>query len=355
MCLAPLTGLRLGCGLVHLAFAMTDPIDLTRRHVLKGAIKAGGLLPVLATGCVAVPALPRVTSAALTRVPLKTGYSGRPIVPLMVNGQGPFDFILDTASTRSAIFDNLARRLRIEAVPGKRVRVFSFAAVRLQPVIALESVAMGAMAFNLPEVLLFEDWDNQAETPQGILGLDVLRQFLIHVDYPGRAFAIHPSATTPESLGPNARWAALEAEDFGLSHAGLYVLRASTATRRFPMLVDSGASISLGNRSLINRSRTEVGVSVGYFSTRIGGASGEDDATYILRLQAVRSQAIAWSNMRFFVTDAQIFRELGAVKDPLAILGFDQMRTRAFWFDFPQRSLYADESVAQADGGISAG
>ena len=301
--------------------------------------------PFAVSGCASAPLPPLEARPPIARVVLKRDYDARPIIPVMVNGAGPFDFILDTASTRTAIFQNLATRLAIAPEPGRRTRVFSFAAVRRRPVVRLESLTIGGVAMPVGEALVFDDWDAPAQTPHGILGLDVLQNFLVSIDYPRRTFGMYAPGSRPAGFGPAVDATRLTRNGFDIARIGLYVAEALSQGREFPMLIDTGAALSLGNRHLIDGGRASEGAQlrVGGFATRILDANAAEATSYLLRIDNVRAGQIRWRRMMFFVSDAQIFRELGIGEAPFAILGFDQMVNRAFWIDFARAILYAPQ------------
>lgn len=290
---------------------------------------------------------PQPPPLPLARVAVRTAYGGRPVAPLFINGDGPFDFIVDTASTRSAVFANLAARLGVAPIPGRRARVFSFAAMREQPIAGVASVVIEGLDLGLGEALLFEDWEGQEATPQGILGLDVLSAYILDLDVAAGFLSLYDAMASPRAIRPGASTANMRRDGFGVSRDGLYLLDASVAGRGFPMLLDSGASVSLGSLPLIDTIPTLPRPSRNQRSTSIADANDLEAETYLLRTPILRTTDIIWRDLRFYVSDAAIFRDLNMADRPLAILGFDQMRHRPLVFDFVRGALYADAPSAQ--------
>ncbi|HLY54055.1 MAG TPA: aspartyl protease family protein, partial [Stellaceae bacterium] len=71
------------------------------------------LLPMLGLAAT-VPA----GAAALVDQPYAIAYGDRIATPAYVNGQGPFEFLLDTACSRTIIYNHVRRRLGLSRAEG---------------------------------------------------------------------------------------------------------------------------------------------------------------------------------------------------------------------------------------------
>ena len=56
-----------------------------------------------------------LVTAARAEVPLRWDATGHVVVPTIVNGTGPVDFILDTGADEAGVFSWLAKRLNLPA------------------------------------------------------------------------------------------------------------------------------------------------------------------------------------------------------------------------------------------------
>ena len=101
------------------------------------------------------------------------------LIPLTVNGQGPFDFVLDTGCSASLIDDGLARKLGLEETDGTRVMGVG------------QKVAVADAAFfgNTLRKTVFAEMPLDGMSGvvwhriSGILGYDVLSRFVVEIDY----------------------------------------------------------------------------------------------------------------------------------------------------------------------------
>jgi aspartyl protease len=108
------------------------------------------------------------------------------VVPVMVNGAGPFNFLLDTGSTSTVIDPDLERQLNAPQVGGSTVVRISD--TREDQRVRLDEVRVGpAMVKGLaPLVDGMEDATALVPGLRGVLGEDFLKKFDILIDYDKR-------------------------------------------------------------------------------------------------------------------------------------------------------------------------
>jgi predicted aspartyl protease len=125
--------------------------------------------------------------AALGEVPLRFVGSNDAvlIVPVHINGEGPFDLVLDTGATWTCVTDEVAQRLDLPDQPGAvgfgagvqsagRVRLIRFDSVRVGPASAQD---MGGCVLDLSSLAAV------GTRVDGLLGLNFLRSFDVHLDF----------------------------------------------------------------------------------------------------------------------------------------------------------------------------
>jgi hypothetical protein len=116
-------------------------------------------------------------------VPLTLTESGQVLVPAMVNGSGPYLFILDTGANRSAISQTLSNRLSLQPVAVSNVVTSSGSATA--PVIRLQSISLGTHTVTavLSPVLPDEHIQGVHKHADGIIGQDVLIDAHYTIDF----------------------------------------------------------------------------------------------------------------------------------------------------------------------------
>jgi predicted aspartyl protease len=110
------------------------------------------------------------------------------VVPVHVNGEGPFDFILDTGATITCVADSTAVRLGLQERPmsgGVGVGVGGTGRLRLATV---DSVRLGeARAYDLPVCLVDLSQTRVLGTEvHGLLGLNFLKPYRVTLDFERR-------------------------------------------------------------------------------------------------------------------------------------------------------------------------
>lgn len=139
---------------------------------------------------------PRLWASSAT--PFHLGPQGGVIVPVMLNGQGPFRMLLDTGASHSAITDDLAAAIGARAVA--RSTVITTTGETLRTIVAIDRLRIGAIDADhvLPSVVPARSFDHDGNI-QGLIGQDVLAGLRYTLDFKRRAVEWHDA--TPEIRG----------------------------------------------------------------------------------------------------------------------------------------------------------
>jgi hypothetical protein len=112
--------------------------------------------------------------SADSSVKLRTVAGGYLLVPVTLNGAGPFEFLLDTGTTITLIEPALARRLALPL--GERESIASITWASVAQRARVETLTVGSKTVVNPEVLVTDlgDVGRLGGRVQGVLGNDVL-------------------------------------------------------------------------------------------------------------------------------------------------------------------------------------
>jgi predicted aspartyl protease len=140
-------------------------------RILRVAAQAS--LVSLAAGATAHPA----------EVDLSIRPSGAVLVPVAVDGHGPFTFLLDTGSSHTAIGSELAERLALPAVA--KTRVLTPAGAQTALVVRAQRMEVGGSSVEglMPSVVSFARLRERERGVDGVLGQDFLSLFDYTIDY----------------------------------------------------------------------------------------------------------------------------------------------------------------------------
>jgi predicted aspartyl protease len=157
---------------------------------VRSSAARAALLCVLLSACQvsgdpASTAAPADTSAG--EIPLRYVGTGEAalVVPVHINGEGPFDLVLDTGATWTCVTDEVAQRLALPDQRGAvgygagvqsagRVRLVRFDSVRVG---AASAADMGGCVLDLSSLALV------GTQVDGLLGLNFLRSFDVRLDF----------------------------------------------------------------------------------------------------------------------------------------------------------------------------
>lgn len=145
----------------------------------------------------ALPAL-GAGAGAPQAVPFRLGDDGAVVVPVFVDGSGPFPFLLDTGASASSVLEELARKL--DLAPVARASVVTAVGRHSRVVVRLGRVSLGAaQALDvLASVVPASRLALAGPAIQGILGQDFLSSFNYTLDYRRRRILW----TAPDGLAP---------------------------------------------------------------------------------------------------------------------------------------------------------
>lgn len=113
------------------------------------------------------------------------------LVPVYVNGGGPYSFVLDTGATMTCVDRSLAERLDLPEARGGGVGVGVGQAGELQ-LVAVDSLRVGeATAVDMMACSLdLEQLREVGIEVEGLLGLNYLQEFRVTLDFPSRRLTL---------------------------------------------------------------------------------------------------------------------------------------------------------------------
>jgi hypothetical protein len=115
------------------------------------------------------------------------------LVPVTIEGQGPFNFALDTGASHSAIDRELAERLNLP-VTGKPTKVAGVGAISEAVPVKVSEWRAGDVELPAGTLVTLEMPSTSRDLKlQGLLGSDVLSRYgAVKVDYVGKELTLHP-------------------------------------------------------------------------------------------------------------------------------------------------------------------
>jgi predicted aspartyl protease len=105
---------------------------------------------------------------------------GRILVPIIVNGKGPFQFVLDTGANRTVLTPRLVATLGLEISPSRKVTLSGVTGSASVPTVSVATVKAGEVVLSDQHLPVVEPLSPDVH---GILGVDALANTRIRMDF----------------------------------------------------------------------------------------------------------------------------------------------------------------------------
>ena len=269
-----------------------------------------------------VPGTPEDLSGALAdpeplfAAPTRLDRIGRVMTHVMINGKGPFRFVIDTGASRSTLAPHLARALGLTHSVGRNVMLNGVTGAAEVPTVAVDSLEIGALKFedqHLP--VIFTSIMGNAD---GILGVAGFHDQRIDVDFKrDRVQVLASNGKRPHFSMVTAR-----AQRNG---SGLMILDVRVGRRiKAKAVIDTGAERTLGNLALqtaMNKGKKRHDpVSAIVHGATPDIADGE--------MQEIKEAAIGdmkLTNLEVIFADFHVFKLWGLDQEPAMLIGMDML------------------------------
>ncbi len=279
-------------------------------------------------------------------IPYRLAYQGWITVDATVNGVSGNDFIVDSGATITLVFANLAARQSFEPVGGKEITVLGLSGVKQLPAYHLGDFTFGQTRLTDHVGVVLPDWGPPDTSPQGLIGLDLLRRYTVFVDARTRSIVLYDPTTTTAKLNERG-WvrAALSARFIGDQVIPVYETIISVGNKKIPCVVDLGASGTIFNQPAYKQMISGIqvnrdGLRGAAYASRLNDVLGNSSRGASFRISQLNIGRAKWRNRVFVVYNAEVFKVFQADRRPYCLLGMDLLANRSFIFDFSNEHLY---------------
>ena len=294
----------------------------------------------------------RVSGKDVVTVPFDL-VNNRPFVKLMINGKGPFRFVVDTGASMSVLSDKTAERLGVKPVAkGGSARAIGGSGTF--PILygVLDSLQIGEAKIDVVPIYIrtvhSTDDTPENERSDGYIGLSVLSNYAVTLDYkeqqmifdrtPLREDQMAKSTAAQPKLDEPAAPPTSRVENLGaLAALGVEVPIRSTSgglasaeahlpamDRPLNFIVDTGATISVISKASVKRFELESMKLKGE-SFRVIGAAGIEEGAEALGLSTLTVNNLRKNNSRALILDLEAVNETSGFEQH-GVLGGDYLR-----------------------------
>lgn len=283
-----------------------------------------------------VPAEMEDTGSSATAETLATSddEANRMTVPVMINGQGPFNFIVDTGSDRSVISKEVAEKLALpEAGRAKLISMSGVDSVKLVTIKSL-SVSANRTLRNIRAPALAA----KNLGADGILGIDALKGQRVLFDFSAQTMTVEPGNTKAvrEEIVPRDVIVVRARSRLGQ----LVLVDADANGEEVWVVVDTGGQNSIAN-SAFRRLMVKKSAPAGSFKTidLLSVVGGRITADYTV-VGKMRIGGVQLGNAAVAFVDAHPFKSFGLMRRPAMLLGMEGLRSfRRVSIDFANKEV----------------
>jgi predicted aspartyl protease len=263
-----------------------------------------------------------------TVVDSATDLSMRMTVPVMIDGNGPFHFVVDTGADRTVVSRELADRLGLE--PAGTATLHSMSGVGQVSTVVLDRLGVaGVVTARIKSPALAE----QNLGAQGLLGIDSLKNRRIIMDFVKRTLTIAEPGI-PDPIDPDTIVVTAKSR-----YGQLVLVDAEIDNVHVTVIIDSGAQNTIGNpalRALLAKRHRKMVFTPTILTDVTGGHLSADVAS----VARVRIANILLGRMQIAFANAHPFKRFGLEKRPAMLLGIDALSSfRRVSVDFSQRKV----------------
>lgn len=299
---------------------------LTRRNTAAGLglslaappALAGAITPISLTQTQpSSPAVPPLDQPLLI-LDASLDQDARLTVEVDIDGQGPFQFVVDTGADRSVLTPGIAERLALP--PGPEIIVHGVSGSVTSPTARVTSLRAGdARLSNVTLPVLPYD----RVGADGLLGVDILDGRNVVMDFAKKRLEIRRSTPTSGLIHLSRDVSVLADERFGR----LTLADSRIAGARSLAFIDSGGGVSIGNmalaRAIAARRRRSSDI---VQQARLLTAGGEMQLGEFRIVPSIVLGDLRITNIPMAFADLHIFNVWALNDRPAALLGVDVLR-----------------------------
>ncbi|MGY6550339.1 MAG: retroviral-like aspartic protease family protein [Erythrobacter sp.] len=232
-------------------------------------------------------------------------------MPVMIDGKGPFRFMVDTGSQATAVAREINAFLMLP--PAGRANLLGMASVRPVDLVAIERLDIGKHLIENLAAPILERGNIGAD---GIIGLDSLQDFRVVLDFREPSIALQDMRTTRNTS--DGFEIIVRAKQQG---GQLLITNAMVEGIRTTVIIDTGAQASLANLVLREKLRRKREAEV--VTTDVNGV---DLLGHMAVVRSLKIDALTLSNVPLAFADSPVFAALGLADTPVLALGMQHLR-----------------------------
>lgn len=281
---------------------------------------------------------PPPTYEPTTVIDTGTDRSMRMTVPVIVDGKGPYQFVVDTGADRTVVSRELAKDLNL-AASGSAI-MHSMAGVGEVNTVHVENFEVGGRnnkGIKAPALA------QEHLGASGLVGVDTLKGRRVVMDFKKKTLSV-TSSSVPEVAQDDTIVVTAKSR-----YGQLILVDCDIGGVPITVIIDSGAQSSVGNLALRQMLEKKKKVR-DFYPTVLTDVTGTQMAADVAQVASMRLGGFTMTNVGVVFADVHPFRRFNLLKRPAMLLGMDTLRAfQRVSVDFAQkkvRFLLPDQSSA---------
>jgi predicted aspartyl protease len=278
-----------------------------------------------------IPTQPPPAPDALYAIPTRIDRIGRIVIPIMVNGHGPFQFVLDTGANATVISPHLAATLGLSVDATLSVVMNGVTGTTTVPTVKIEQIETRGLQMQGQRLAVS---DASGVGTDGVLGVDALKDRSVVVNFNEDQVELfnarehHPSDT-------------LARVPARLRLGNLLIVDAVVGTHKVKAVIDTGGQRTLGNPLLYEVLGYRHEIAARDAAADVIGATearqpGERHVVHSIKIGADMRVA----NLVVTFGDFYIFKLWNLQSEPALVIGMDMIGTLGeFGVDYFRREV----------------
>ncbi len=287
----------------------------------------------------------------LAKLPYRIGADGRVSTDVFVNGKGPYSFVLDTASSRTMLFEHLRQELGLLPADGSMLKVYAMnnigTAIPVKPgALGLDKETIDGLTMGV----LPDDVTTVGEqSADGILGMDALSHYFMVMDHDTLQVKLmdpnDPGATAYREW-PSERLTPYQAQNMDIT---FWWMRAKFGGQTVTALLDMGSGITMVNWEAAEK----LGLRRADFlkdkiPQDLRDALGTLEPVVLVKGLSIQVDDHKLLDQTVIVANAKVFQYFGLDDRPAAIIGPALLRSNSLAIDFGKRRIYIGPTTPEA-------
>ena len=248
-------------------------------------------------------------------------------VPVMVNGTGPYNFVVDSGADTSVVGLRIARSLQLPL--GRQAILHSMTSRNIVDRVKVDRLTLGPTTVRNLQLPALRESDIGGD---GMVGIDALVQQRLLMDFEKRLIKVE-DARVPVKALPG------EIVVIGRRYRGQLILtQVRAANLQLQAVIDTGTQITIGNLALrdklIRKNRGK------FITVPVTGVTGETINIEIAKVAELQLGPVVLHDVPMAFADVPPFRLFGISDKPALLLGTDILESfRRISLDFRSRKV----------------